>query len=74
MDLPRRELIAAAAARGYSLTHLSTVIGRNQAYLGQFVSRGSPRRLPDLDRRHLAIYLNVDERRLGARDPWTPAL
>ena len=73
MDLPRRELLFAADERGHSLSHLSAVIGRNQAYLSQFVTRGTPRRLPDLDRRHLAIYLDVDERRLGARDPWTPA-
>ena len=30
MDLPRRELIAPAAECGYSLTHLSSVIGRTK--------------------------------------------
>jgi hypothetical protein len=48
------------------------MIGRNAAYLNRFVTRGSPRRLPEEERRHLAIVLNVDERELGARDPWSP--
>lgn len=69
----RQNLIRFAADRGESLTSLSCKIGRNVAYLQQFVARGSPRRLPEEERRMLAITLNVDERLLGARDPWTPA-
>ena len=57
---------------GRSLASLSAPIGRNPAYLQQYISRGSPRRLPEDERRHLAIVLEVDERELGARDPWTP--
>lgn len=72
MDLARRELKAAAEERGYSLAHLSAIIGRNRAYLGQYLDRGSPRRLDDLDRRNLAIYLEIDECRLGARLPYMP--
>ncbi len=53
-----------------SLASLSATIGRNPAYLQQFVARGSPRRLLEDERRHLAIVLNVDERELGACDPW----
>jgi len=40
--------------------------------MNQFVTRGSPRRLPAEERRHRAIVLNADERALGARDPWSP--
>lgn len=61
-----------AQQRGRSLAELSRLIGRNEAYLQQFVKRGTPRRLPEDERLALAIALNVDERQLGARDPWTP--
>ena len=68
----RETLIRVAAERGQSLTQLSVKVGRNRGYLSRFVTRGSPRRLPDLERRHLAIVLDLDERLLGARDPWAP--
>lgn len=61
-----------AQQRGQSLAELSRLIGRNAAYLQKFVRRGTPRRLPEDERLALAIALNVDERHLGARDPWTP--
>lgn len=61
-----------AKEQGRSLASLSTMIGRNAAYLNRFVTRGSPRRLLEQEPRHLAIVLNVEERELGARDPWSP--
>lgn len=61
-----------ARERGRNLMELSRLIGRNDAYLHQFVKRGSPKRLPEEERRALAIALNIDERQLGARDPWSP--
>lgn len=69
---PRMRIPQLANEQGRSLASLSATIGRNPAYLHQFVTRGSPRRLPEEERRHLAIVLNVDERELGARDPWSP--
>lgn len=63
-----------AAARGDSLAALSAMLGRNAAYLQQFVARGSPRRLAPEDRRRLADYFGVDEVELGAdagRRPFT---
>jgi hypothetical protein len=69
---PRERLKEIATDRGVSFATLSRVIGRNAAYVQQYVERGSPKRLPEDDRRRLAIYLNVDERELGARDPWMP--
>lgn len=69
---PRMRLPQLATEQGRSLASLSATIGRNPAYLRQFVTRGSPRRLPEEERRNLAIVLNVDERELGARDPWSP--
>ena len=58
--------------RGETLASLSQMIGRNDAYLQQFVRRGTPKRLPEDARLMLAYYLDVDERQLGARDPWRP--
>ena len=54
-----------AAARGVSLSELSRLIGRNLAYLQQFVRRGTPRRLAERDRQMLAQFLGVDEALLG---------
>ncbi|MBY0520639.1 MAG: LexA family transcriptional regulator [Sphingomonas sp.] len=68
-DDPRAALAALASERGASLAALSRLIGRNDAYLQQFVQRGSPRRLAEADRRLIAAYLGVDERALGATDP-----
>ncbi len=64
-DDPRGRLKALADARGDSLAALSAMIGRNAAYLQQFVMRGSPRRLAEDDRRRLADYFGVDEAALG---------
>lgn len=54
-----------AATEGESLAGLSRLLGRNPAYLQQFVTRGSPRRLEERDRRTLARYFGVDEGVLG---------
>lgn len=72
MPKPRERLPELANQRGRSLTSLSAAIGRNPSYLYKFVACGSPKRLPEVERRHLAIVLDVDERELGARDPWMP--
>lgn len=65
-DTPQQALAAAARTRGVALSALSRMLGRNQAYLGQFVNRGSPRVLPERERRMLADFLGIDERLLGA--------
>ncbi|HVF94704.1 MAG TPA: S24 family peptidase [Sphingomonas sp.] len=65
-DDPRTALKALAAARGTSLAALSAMLGRNAAYLQQFVTRGSPRTLARDDRRRLADYFGIDEVLLGA--------
>ena len=63
---PRTALTALAAARGDSLAALSAMLGRNPAYLQQYVRRGSPRVLGERDRRLLSAYLGVSEGVLGA--------
>lgn len=65
---PRAALEAAAVRRGISLARLSRMIGRNAAYLQQFVKRGTPVRLADRDRGALAAFLAIDEVELGGTD------
>jgi hypothetical protein len=69
VDTPQQALAQAARTRGVALSALSRMLGRNQAYLGQFVNRGSPRVLPERERRLLADFLAIDEAALGAPPP-----
>jgi hypothetical protein len=69
---PRAVVQREADAQGASLNALSVRIGKNAGYLQQWSKRGTPRELPEEERRKLAIALNIDERLLGARDPWSP--
>jgi repressor LexA len=62
---PRMILAQAAERDGVSLTTLSRVVGRNPAYVQQYVRRGSPRILPERERRILADYLGLAEDALG---------
>lgn len=64
----RANLTDMAARRGESLAALSRLLGRNDAYLQQFVTRGSPRMLSERDRGVLAAYLGMPEHDLGAPD------
>jgi phage repressor protein C with HTH and peptisase S24 domain len=48
---------------------LSRLIGRNAAYIQQFVKRGVPRQLAERDRRTLARYFNVPDEALGGPAP-----
>ena len=61
----QQTLLDAAAAQGETLAGLSRLIGRNAAYLQQFVHRGTPRRLAERDRERLARYLGLEEAALG---------
>ena len=44
---------------------LSRLLGRNSAYVQQFMKRGSPKKLPEDERRTLARYFGVSEELLG---------
>lgn len=63
---PRLVLERLARERGDDYSALSRLIGRNTAYIQQFIKRGTPRRLAEGDRRVLAEYFAVDELLLGA--------
>lgn len=61
----RARLLELAGGRGVSLSALSGLLGRNPAYLQQFVRKGSPRKLEEDDRRVLATFFGVPEAELG---------
>lgn len=63
----RAELEQIIREQGEDYASLSRLLGRNAAYIQQFIRRGVPRKLDEDDRRTLARYLGVDEARLGGR-------
>ena len=65
LDMVRRRLRDALAAASISLKEASRAIGRNDAYLQQFLFRGSPRRLPEEARHMLADMLGIDQQSLA---------
>jgi hypothetical protein len=64
-DDPRALLDQLIRERGEDYAGLSRLIGRNSAYVQQFIKRGTPRRLAEDDRRRLASYFGIDEALLG---------
>jgi len=71
---PRAALAALVDRTGASYAALSRLLGRNPAYLQQFVTRGSPRRLAEADRKLLAAYFGVSEAELGGQADAAPPL
>jgi hypothetical protein len=65
-DEARAALARLIAEKGEDFAGLSRLIGRNPAYVQQYIRRGTPRRLDERDRRLLARYFGVDETVLGA--------
>ncbi len=57
------------AENGDDYAGLSKLLGRNAAYIQQFIKRGTPKRLPEAERGVLARYFGVDERILGGLAP-----
>ena len=65
MDDPVRQLIVGEAEKlGESLSSLSKKLGKNHAYLQQFVKRHVPAELPEGIRAELAGLLSVEEMKL----------
>lgn len=69
----RERLAAAARLQGVSMAQLSRMIGRNAAYLNQFMTRFSPRRLEERDRLRLAEFLGISESELRSGEGYTAA-
>ncbi len=66
MSDARRALDELIQKRGCSYSEISRLLGRNAAYIQQFIRRGSPRQLDERDRAILARFFGIDERILGA--------
>jgi hypothetical protein len=62
----RQRLDALITSRGEDYASLSRRLGRNPAYIQQFIKRGVPRRLSESDRRILAEHFGIAEQLLGA--------
>jgi len=70
MDAPRKLLVDTLAQRpDLDLKNLSLAIGRNHAYLQQYLMRGSPRELPESVRHGLAPLLGVSSDDLRSSAP-----
>lgn len=65
MNDPRVVLERLCAERGEDFAGLSRMLGRNAAYIQQYVRRGVPKRLREEERRKLARYFAVPETMLG---------
>jgi phage repressor protein C with HTH and peptisase S24 domain len=70
---PRQVLEALVRDRREDYASLSRLIGRNPAYVHQFIKRGVPRKLDEQDRRTLARYFDIDEAALGGPAADRPA-
>jgi hypothetical protein len=62
---PRLVLERLCEERGEDFAGLSRMLGRNPAYIQQFVRRGVPKRLKEEERRKLARYFSIPEALLG---------
>jgi phage repressor protein C with HTH and peptisase S24 domain len=62
---PRATLERLCLERGEDFAGLSRMLGRNPAYIQQFVRRGVPKRLKEEERRKLARYFSISEALLG---------
>ena len=62
---PRTFLERLCEERGEDFAGLSRMLGRNAAYIQQYVRRGVPKRLKEEERRKLARYFAISETLLG---------
>ena len=65
MNDPRLVIERLCAERGEDFAGLSRMLGRNAAYIQQYVRRGIPKRLGEDERRKLARYFGISESLLG---------
>lgn len=72
MDKARKLVLARSKEAGDKLKEWSLAIGRNETYLQQWISKGSPKFLPELERHKLADILKMQEQEL--RSPSMPKI
>ncbi|NVD28208.1 helix-turn-helix transcriptional regulator [Parasphingorhabdus flavimaris] len=63
---PRANLEDLIRKNGHDFAAVSKMLGKNPAYIQQYIRRGSPRKLDENDRRRLAEFYGVEEDVLGA--------
>lgn len=73
LDPTRLRVMKLIQERGTDLKNASLAIGRNAAYLHQYVTRGVPKVLPDDVREPLAVFLGVPASELRPPEPEPPA-
>ncbi|SIN59671.1 Phage repressor protein C, contains Cro/C1-type HTH and peptisase s24 domains [Parasphingorhabdus marina DSM 22363] len=66
---PRARLDQLIRSQGDDYASMSRFLGKNPAYVQQFIKRGTPRRLAEDDRRKLAAYYRISETELGGPVP-----
>jgi phage repressor protein C with HTH and peptisase S24 domain len=71
---PRKVLERLCAERGEDFAGLSRFLGKNPAYIQQYIRRGTPKRLKEDERRKLARYFGVPESQFGGPVEREPAL
>lgn len=62
---PRALLERLCQERGEDFASLSRLLGKNSAYIQQYLRRGTPKRLKEEERRTLARYFGIAESELG---------
>jgi hypothetical protein len=66
IEEPRAVLERLIAEHGDNCAGLSNLVGKNAAYIQQFIKRGTPKKLGEHERAILARYYGVAESALGA--------
>ncbi|MCJ8191874.1 S24 family peptidase [Sphingomicrobium aestuariivivum] len=66
MNDPRARLEELCRTQRVDYATLSRLVGRNPAYIQQYLRRGTPRDLAERDRAAIAAFFDVDESELGA--------
>lgn len=66
MDAIRKNILDAAADKGIDLKEISLRLGKNHAYMHQFIHKGTPKRLHADDRSMVSQILGIKETELGA--------
>ena len=65
---PREALDGLISERGETYASISRLLGRNSAYIQQFIKRGSPTRLDQSDIALLALHFDVPVEVLGGKE------
>lgn len=68
LDRVRRLIKDRIDTMGLNMSKVSRGLGRNHAYIQQYIERGTPRELPEAIRRKLAPILQVPETQLRPDD------